>query len=290
MTRALTACLGTSPAAARAASPCPPATLPTGPIVRRASTRPAADTNATVTDARLRRCRPASPTRRYRSGGAAGRSPARRSRIRWRSRAVPPRSAGEQLPAAHQRPPPGGAREAVGAVPHHGGQAAGHLPPGNGDAVPASRRRRARLRARIQQQVAARPGSRALRRGGRPGAGCLCRGGRPGPGCRAAAAVPAPAARAVARAEPAQAGPPAPTAASGTTAAPDTSTATEAATARPRSPAITATSQDGARDDTSAATSANCLIVQSTLAVRCGTAQRAQIAGRPAPPRGFGRP
>ena len=89
-----------------------------------------------------------------------------------------PGSAGEQLPAAHQRPPSGGAREARGAVPHHRRQAAGHCPPGNGDAVPASRGRRARLRSRIQQQVAgpAGPPGSAARRGGRPGAGGPCRG------------------------------------------------------------------------------------------------------------------
>ena len=73
-----------------------------------------------------------------------------------------PGSAGEQPPAAHQRPPPGGPREARRAVPHHRWQAAGYLPAGNGDAVPASRGRRARLRARIQQQVAAGPGRGTL--------------------------------------------------------------------------------------------------------------------------------
>jgi hypothetical protein len=99
VTRALTACLGTSPAAALAASPCPPATLPTGPIVRRASTRPAADMNATVTDARLRVAPPSQPDNAYRVGGAAGWPPARRSRISWRSRAVPP------VPPANSRPP-----------------------------------------------------------------------------------------------------------------------------------------------------------------------------------------
>ena len=71
-------------------------------------------------------------------------------------------AAGEQVPAAHGRPAPGGARESRRAVPHDGRQAPGHPPARDRDGVPALGGHIARLRARIEQQVG--PGT-----AGRPG-------------------------------------------------------------------------------------------------------------------------
>ena len=54
VTRALAAPRGSVPVAARGTSPARAEAEPTGPMACRASTRPAADKNATVTAARLR--------------------------------------------------------------------------------------------------------------------------------------------------------------------------------------------------------------------------------------------
>ena len=97
------------------------------------------------------------PVSRAGGQGVAGRRP-QRDLLPQPCRAAG--AAGEQVPAAHGRPAPGGARESRRAVPHDGRQAAGHPPARDRDGVPALRGHIARLRARIEQQVGPGPGDR----------------------------------------------------------------------------------------------------------------------------------
>ena len=76
-------------------------------------------------------------------------------------------AAGEQAPAVHGRPLPGGPRQMRCAVGDHGRETAGHMPARDRDRVPALSGDRAGLRARVEQQVDAGPGHRLADRPGR---------------------------------------------------------------------------------------------------------------------------